>query len=953
MATIPPSKLPRELRKLGLSAAALLDCNNLYGAVEFYESALANGIKPLIGAEVTFGSVRLGIIALSGRGYSNLCGIITQRHLNPSASLLETLQQHSQGIAVLTSDADLAEQILAIVGSKRVWLEIIANRLKSSEIRSLLRARSRLEIKALASWDVRFLRPQDEIVARVLKSIHDKALVANVRLEVKDASLSACLQLEKMFSQTPELLRETLEVTSMVDLDLGIGKLHFPQLERSQEKAFAKLRSACYRALRAKYRSRRAKRRLDKELSIIRDLGFTDYFLIVKDIVDFAKTNGIGVAGRGSGAGSIVAYLLGITHVDPIKERLLFERFLNEHRPDYPDLDIDICWQRRDEVIAYVYRRFGRERTAMVGTHARFELRSAAREVAKVFGLSPYESQALARRLPSHGDSKIIADALGHIRPELPSRTRHAIATVAMHIVGFPHHTSVHCGGIVIADRRLTHYTPLEMAPKGIQITQFDMHAIEKMGLVKIDLLGNRALSIIDETAASIGKSPVNLTNINDEQTAKLLREGRTLSCFQLESPAMRTLLKMLKAQTLDDITLALALVRPGPTACGMKQAMVKERATQIKPSRKGFQCLVYEEDVMRTIANHARISLAQADILRREIKQAPEIAREHFISLIVSAGYAHQKALEIWEYLKRFATYAFSKAHAASYALLAHATAYLKANHPVEFYAAVLRNHAGMYPKWVHVNEARRLGIEILPPDINFSDMDFAVVKGAIRTGLGSIKHLSSSLIEAILSERERRPFESLLDFAIRIRASRDEVTALVASGAFDEIEPLRSGAFATYLAAKASPGNVDQPAFALGRVESPITIRELDQITKYRMQYATLGFLPDAHPLVLFESDGTPASPSQPAGERYIEGLLAAVRPYEAGGKRLYFLTLDNPDGTHECLLPASCHRLALEIGQAYRARARPSRRHGCLSWHINHIEKLPMRQAMSDLA
>lgn len=953
MGTVAPGELPRLVSELGFDACALMDHNNLYGAVEFYESALANNIKPMIGAEVTCPQTGLtvGIIALSRQGYSNLCRIITRRNLEPETTLVESVAAAAGDIAILAPDLESAQTLLPIVGRDRLWVEIVANRLTRSKIRNLIKGAKLSGLTALASWEVRFASPQDEPLGRVLASIAAKDLVSNTSLDVVKASVEDLPSLAKPFGDMPEALHASRDLAAMASLDLELGKVHFPRIEATDQQALRVLETTCSRMLATKYPSNRtaAQRRLRSELNTIAKLGLANYFLVVKNIVDFATERGIPVAGRGSGAGSLVAYLLGITQVDPIREHLLFERFLNEHRPDYPDLDIDICWRRRDEVIEYVYDRFGRARTAMVATHARFELRSAAREVAKAFGLSPYESQALAVRLPWKGDAQTILKALRQIRPELPLRTSRRIARLAAACIGLPHHTSVHCGGIVIADRPITDYSPLEIAPKGIQVTQLDMHAIEKMGLVKIDLLGNRALTVIDETLRDVGKTWRNpARRPADRKTADLLSTGRTLSCFQLESPAMRTLLKMLKATKLDDVTLALALVRPGPSACGMKDAFVRRRLNGGGNTRdlKGH-VLVYEEDVMRTISHFTGLTLAEADILRREIKAATEAVRDEFIALVTTAGYSRSTALKIWSHLERFASYAFSKAHAASYAVLASATAYLKANHPVEFYASILRNHAGMYPIWVHVNEARRLGVKVLPPDINRSEAEFSVEAGAIRTGLLSVKHVSRNLVEAILAERKRRPFESLLDFLNRVSPSRDEVASLVGSGAFDDLEPSRSACFAACLISRSTRRDAEQLGLALGASHPRIGVPDLEDVEKWQMQYAVLGFCPSVHPLVLFREDGVSESVEGKAkGLTRLTGLLAATRHYETKRSDLYFLTLDHPTGVIECVLPTHRLNVALEIGKAYAVMATPSTRNGTTAWRVSHIARLEQR-------
>jgi DNA-directed DNA polymerase III PolC len=764
----------------------------------------------------------------------------------------------------------------------------------------------------------------------------------------------------------------------------------------------------------------RALARLQKELRVIGHLGLADYFLVVADIVGFAASQGIPTSGRGSGASSLVAYLLGITQVDPIEHGLLFERFLNEHRPDYPDLDIDIAWRRRDEVIDYVYRRYGKTKVAMISTRACFELRSAAREVAKTFGLSAYEAQSLASRLPRtkrEGVDELIRVRLGEIKPELPAELRQGISEMAISIVGFPHHSSVHCGGIVIADTAITDYTPLEQAAKGIAVTQFDMHAAEKIGLIKIDLLGNRALSVIEEATRAIELSRGVSVRIppDDPATAGIMRAGHTLSCFQLESPAMRNLLAMLRAGDLRDATLAVALVRPGPSAGGMKEKFIRGRlegevggrgngngggrgngGRGVEGGNGNGSLPVYEEDVMRIIARYTGMSLGEADILRRELKDG-EVSQKHlerrFLFLADTTGVSKAEARKAWEHVHRFAAYTFCKAHACSFGILAYAAAYLKANFPLEFYAATLRNHSGMYPVWAHANEARRVGIGILLPSVNRSKVDFSIEGDSIRTGLVSIKHMSQKTTDAILAERRRGPFVSLEDFLARVAANRDETAAMIASGAFDDIEPERSSALAEQMAHKGAVPVARQPQLGLrGVARVALPTRPFTEIQKREMEFEVLGFSPLAHPLHLFDTGGdgngkgtraqaasrgegaegrqvtnTHARGDRAAVQRAypekqaererasrrsggrqatVYGLLAAVRHYKAEGRDLYFITLDNPERLTECILPRECLSLRLELGRGYRCRGRLRRRFGVTTLAVESIGSLPRK-------
>jgi DNA-directed DNA polymerase III PolC len=977
--TVPVGEIPTHLAEMDFRAGVLLDTGNLYGAVEFYERCLECGIKPIIGAEVTCPRTekRIGLVALSRQGYANLCKVLSDTNLGEDVSLLRSVEDASDGLAALSPDLEYAGELADILGRERVWVEIIVNRIGSPAVRTLLEGARSRGLKAVASWDVLFLDDAEERIARVLAALREGVLFSEAQIKVRQASLRACRNLEAALRHEPELLRESLIIADMADLALETGKPRFPHARSSRDESFACLKEMCEQALPAKYNGTQARavRRLEHELRVIAKLGLADYFLVVREIIDFAVARSIPTAGRGSGAGSLVAYLLDITQVDPIAQGLIFERFLNEHRPDYPDLDIDIWWNKRDEVIDYVYEHFGTSRVAMISTHACFELRSAAREVAKAFGLSPYEAQSVAGRLSRRAKGSAterIERVLGDIKPELPARCCRAIGELSLAIVGFPHHSSVHCGGIVISDRPITYYTPLELAAKGIQVTQFDMHAIEKIGLIKIDLLGNRALTVIEETARDVGQrwDAVGISP-DDPATARLLAQGKTLSCFQLESPAMRSLLAMLRAANREEATLALALVRPGPAAGGMKDKFIRRRSeTGGSPrdrkvrNRRGDVIAdslpVYEEDVMRIIAKYTGTSLAEADIIRRELKSGDASEQElerKFLFLARTAGVDDSRAFKAWQHVRRFAAYSFCKAHAASYGVLAYAAAYLKANFPLEFYAAALRNHAGMYPMWVHVNEARRIGIPVLLPDINRSGRAFSIEGRAIRPGLAIIKHLSHPTLDRIMSQRSLERFWSLGDFLARVPAGKEEISSLIASGAFDEIEPERCSALAGYLGLRGRAVLSPQPGLGLTGGDIRLPTRAFRPLQKRRMEYDVLGFSPLIHPLELFLYPGGPQQdrweapdanyspdPGRGAKTREIVGLLAAMRSYKADGADLWFLTLDNPAGLHECILPRRHLTARLELGKAYAVRGEVSERFGVTTLRARSLRNLP---------
>ncbi len=521
------------------------------------------------------------------------------------------------------------------------------------------------------------------------------------------------------------------------------------------------LRALCAKGLAWRYPENPPIERLHRELAVIEKLGFADYFLVVHDIVRHSRERGVPVAGRGSGASSVVAYVLGITNVDPIAYDLPFERFLHEGRADFPDLDVDFCWRIRDDILKYVFDRFGD--VAMVSTHVTFQHRSAFREAAKAFGYSDEQVSLLQK---------------GRVTvPDLPR-----IRAAAKAILGFPRHLSVHCGGIVL---RPDGVAPMQPAEKGVIVTQYDKDAVEEVGLVKIDLLGNRALSTIRETIEILGE-PIDAESLPvDEPTVRLLQEGRTLGCNQLESPAMRALLRMTRPRDVRGVMRALALIRPGAASGGMKETFVR-RARGLEANPGGlladtYGVMLYEDDAMFVASALAGLSLAEGDRFRRRIQKARTDEERLALSREFLSRCTDPAAKELWVQMVKFNGFSFCRAHAASYAVLAWASAWLAAHRPVAHWVAALNNNQGLYDARVYLEQAKREGIRVRLPCVNRSGVEFTAEAGSIRVGLGRIAGLERREIDAIL---ERRPFESWEELP---KLSRPSMRNVILCGAMD----------------------------------------------------------------------------------------------------------------------------------------------------------------------
>jgi DNA-directed DNA polymerase III PolC len=658
--------------------------------------------------------------------------------------------------------------------------------------------------------------------------------------------------------------------------------------------------------------------------------------------------------GRGSGAGSIVSFVLGITNVDPLRHGLYFERFLHPARRDCPDLDIDLCWKRRDEVIEHVYTTYGNDRVAMIATHATLGARSAFRETAKVLGVPNARVNALAKRVPRAMEKPYLerlrglpeARGVDWREPPLPRALE-----LAERLEGAPRHLSIHCGGLVIADRPLTWYVPLERAAKGIVVTQFEMRAIEAVGLVKMDLLGNRALSTIGECVSLAGArgAVVDVETIPDPDpaTARRLAAGDTLNCFQLESPAMRHLLRMLKAGTLEETIAAVALVRPGPAESGMKEAFCRrhrglEPSTFLHPRLRPVLgsthgVMLYEEDVMRVAAALADLPLHEGDELRRAIGAArtdeERTALERgFVQCARRAGIDEAAAHAVWRELARFAAYAFCKAHAAGYGTLAYHGAYLKTHFPAEYAVGILNHHAGMYETWVHVEDLRRQGVRFLAPCLQRSAWDATLEDApAVRVGLSRVFGVGETTGARILRARARRPFASLADVTERARPTLPELESLILAGALDWtgrtrptllLEARTAAATAaprpSAVATLVDPGGVE----LLPEPRAPIavpTLPEFDAAERVHGERGACGLWFSGHPLDAID-DAAPlrgvlaaAEIERRVGDRAaVIGLPCAWRRVATrpGGDML-FMTLADRTGLVECAVPRRVSR------------------------------------------
>ncbi|MEW6661459.1 MAG: DNA polymerase III subunit alpha [Bacillota bacterium] len=839
-------------------AIAITDHGVMYGAIELYKNAEKNGVKPIIGCEVYVArrtrhdrnpqvdesSSHLVLLAQDEEGYRNLMELVSLASLEgfyykPRVDR-ELLSRYSKGLIGLSACLageipealmegkpekafKLTGEYLDIFGRGNFYLELQDHHIPEQKNvnKGLVELARRLDIPLVATNDVHYISREQAQVHDVLLCIQTgKTLQDSNRLRFpsEEFYLKSRDEMLRLFGEMPEVLDNTLAIAEKCNLRLGFGQLHLPnyQLPEGYKEAFDYLKDLCYRGLRERYpeSSPLAKSRLDFELQVIRQMGYEGYFLIVWDLINYARMRTIPVGpGRGSAAGSLVAYTLGITNIDPLRYGLLFERFLNPERVTMPDIDSDFCFERRAEIIDYVTQKYGSDHVAQIITFGTMAAKAAVRDVGRVLNMPLPEVDKVAKLIPN--ELGISIQRALEVSPELRqafegSQEVKRLLELAKEVEGSPRHASTHAAGLVISKEPLTYYLPLQKTSEGGVTTQFPMQTVEEIGLLKMDILGLRTLTVIGDTVKLIMQSKmvqVDMERIplNDVAVYEMLSKGDSIGVFQLESSGMRSILKSLQPQRFEDLIALVALYRPGPLGSGMVEDFVQRKhgvnkITYLHPVlepilEETYGVILYQEQVMRIASDLAGFSLGQADLLRRAMgKKKPEIImaqRNNFIKGAVAKGVDAQIAGTIFDLMEHFAGYGFNKSHSAAYAMVAYQTAYLKAHYPVEFFAALLTSVMDHPDKvQVYIEECRKIGIEVLPPDVNESLTNFTVVGDKIRFGLAAVKNVGRGAINSIIEAREQKGrFRSLEDFCQRVdlhAVNKRVVESLIRSGAF-----------------------------------------------------------------------------------------------------------------------------------------------------------------------
>ncbi|EFK06911.1 putative DNA polymerase III subunit alpha [delta proteobacterium NaphS2] len=935
----------------GMDSVAITDHGNMFGVVDFFDRAAKAGIKPIIGCEVYVApgdrrdrtpsqnggpnAYHLVLLVMNEQGYKNLSTLVTLGNLqgfyyHPRVDM-SALREYNQGLVALSAclaghvpylirngqmDAakEKAREMASVFDGDRFFLELQANKMAEQKVvnRGLRELSKDLSIPMVATNDCHYLNREDYEAHDVLLCIQTGKSVdeeKRLRFTSNEFYFKTRREMEEALPDDAEALNNTAHVARLCQYEMRFGEykfpvFHVPEKQSLNDMLMALSRKGLARRLAQKEDEegpigpelrREYEERLQYELEIILKMGFAGYFLIVADFIEYALNHDIAVGpGRGSAAGSLVAYCLNITNIEPIKYGLLFERFLNPARISMPDIDIDFCINGRDQVIQYVADKYGRNNVSQIITFGTMKARGVIRDVGRTLNVPLSEVDRIAKLVPEGPGVKL--DRAIREEPELkslenaPGRSQ-KLLSISRSLEGLARHASTHACGVVISDRPLTEYLPLYKGSKGEIMAQFTMDKVEKLGLIKFDFLGLKTLTVLKEALklieASAGlKIDLNRISLEDKGTYQLCADGKTTGVFQLESSGMKELLRKLNPEIFEDIIALVALYRPGPLGSNMVDDFINGKHGKIRVSyflpqlkpilKETYGVILYQEQVMKIAQVLANYTMAEADELRKAVgKKKPEVMARHrarFIDGAKENGVSADMAEKLFGLIEKFGGYGFNKSHSAAYAMIAYQTAYLKAHYPVQFMCALLTLDMGNQDKTIkNIAECRTMGIQILPPDVNESQADFSVVEDQIRFGLAAVKNVGQKAVEMLIEERDKHGhFKGLLDFCRRMEGSkvnRRVLEGLIQCGAFDFTNAFRSRLFEglddalKLCGARHDPNQLNMfgslelgEGEAGGLLELP-DLPEWEEKEKLRREKEALGFYITGHPLEGFQ--------------------------------------------------------------------------------------------------
>ncbi len=1003
--------LVAQTKRFNMPAVAITDHGNMFGAIEFYKKAMDVGLKPIIGSEVyvargsrkersspgglSEASYHLTLLVKDYQGYKNLMKLSTIGYLEgfyykPRVDK-ESLAQFGKGLIGLSGCAKgeiprllisgnyqkakkVAKEYLEIFGEGNFYLELQDHGIEEEKkaLQGLLKLSQESGIPYVATNDCHYLKREHYQAHDLLLCIQTGKKVQDedrLKFSTDQIYFKSPQEMEKLFSSLPQALSNSIKIAEGCNLMLEFDRVHLPHfpLPEGHPDLSPYLRELSHQGLKKKYRqvTPKLEERLDYELGIIEKMGFAGYFLIVKDLIDYARSQGISVGpGRGSVGGSLVAYSLGITEIDPIGYDLLFERFLNPERISMPDIDIDFSDRDRDKVIRYVVKKYGSKNVTQIITFGTMAARAVFRDVGRVLDMPYMEVDRIAKLIPFEPDMTL-KRALEQVPPlrelaEKDPRVQDLLKNAQV-LEGLARHASTHAAGVVIAPSELTDFVPLFRPAKGGEVTtQYDMKSLEEIGLLKMDFLGLRTLTVIQDTLEIVQRNKqekigVKDIPLNDKKTFKLLSRGDTVGVFQFESSGMRDYLRKLKPEKLEDMIAMNALYRPGPLGSAMIDEFIQRKHGKRKVDyphallepilKETYGVIVYQEQVMRIASDMAGFSLGKADILRRAMgkKQAEMMTeqREEFIKGALSKGVKKEVADAVFDLMAHFAGYGFNKSHSTGYALVAYQTAYLKAHYPVEFMAASLSSEMGDSDRVVILlNECKRIGIEVLPPAINRSFDRFWVEGERVFFGLGAVKNVGHKAVNSIVEARKGGgEFKDLFDFCERVDlrlVNRRMIQSLIQAGAMDSLKGHRAQKVSMVQQAmdwgqKSSKDRAKGQTSLFGEGSELFAPPELPQVEEWPTSYLlsrekeVLGFFVSGHPLERYEKElkryaNTTAQSLQECIEGQIVtlgGIIAGMRlNQDRKGKTMVFLTVEDFAGSFDAIIFSDLYEEARDI-------------------------------------
>ena len=999
------------VKELGMNSAAITDHGVMFGCIDFYRAAKAAGIKPILGCEVYVapGSrfdreigqaedryYHLVLLAENNHGYENLMKIVSKAFVDgfyykPRVDM-DLLQEYHEGIIALSAclAGEVAKNITRgmyeeaksaalryekIFGKGNFFLELQDHGIPQQQRvnQQLLRMSQETGIALVATNDVHYTYDTDAEAHDILLCVQTRKLLSDenrMRYEGGQYYVKSPEEMAELFPYIPEALENTQKIADRCEVEIEFGVTKLPKFDvPAPYTSWEYLNKLCYDGLKERYSGdlTELEKRLEYELGVIKTMGYVDYFLIVWDFIRFARDHD--GPGRGSAAGSLVSYTLGITKLDPIKYNLLFERFLNPERVSMPDIDVDFCFERRQEVIDYVVEKYGKDRVVQIVTFGTMAARGVIRDVGRVMDLPYAQCDAIAKMIPE--ELNITIDKALKMNPELKNlyttdEMVKKLIDMSRRLEGLPRHTSMHAAGVVISQKSVDEYVPLARASDGSIVTQFTMTTLEELGLLKMDFLGLRTLTVIQKAVKLIEKNKgisldMDHVDYNDKAVYDMLGAGKTEGVFQLESAGMTSFMKELKPESLEDVIAGISLYRPGPMDFIPQYIEGKNNpdsihflCPQLEPILSAtYGCIVYQEQVMQIVRSLGGYTLGRSDLVRRAMSKKKaavmEKERQNFVygneeegvPGCVNRGISEEIANKIYEQMMDFAKYAFNKSHAAAYAVVAYQTAYLKCHFPVEFMAALMTSVIDNPPKVAdYILSCRRMGIAILPPDINKGDSTFSVDGGGIRYGLSAIKSIGKPVIEAIVAERNQRgDFTSLRDFIERMTGkdvNKKAIENFIKAGAFDELPGNRRQKMMVYaqildaivqekknmMAGQMSLFDfVSEEEKTAYEIHMP-DVEEYPKEAKLAFEKEVLGIYISGHPLEEYETcwrknisavttdfmpDEESGQPKVRDGQQVIVGGMITEKTikYTKTNKVMAFLTLEDLLGTVEIVV------------------------------------------------